>query len=360
MIEADDLRASVGAGIISERQAASLTALAHSRRGARENLAPGDEPFELFRGFNEIFIMVGLGILATGWFSVLGLIFADVMGVGGTVRNPQTTIAALATVTAAVVWALSEYFITRRRMVGPAIMLSILFAATVTLGSGQYFAQVFMLARQDYSSLVMPGILSIIAVLVFWVRFRVPFAMALIALGMFAVALLAAATRSGTPESIADVFTFSAEGSFAWITLVLGVVVFAVAMVFDGSDPYRVTRRSAQGFWLHIVAAPAIVNTVALSLLANDNPTAQAMLLVFLTFIAVVAITIDRRSFLMAAIGYSVGLSLTAVEGAGIAWLILALGVAMVLLGALWERIRAVILRILPLGGLRRFVPPSH
>lgn len=360
MIGNDDLRAAVGAGMITERQAASLTALANSRRGARENLAAGDEPFELFRGFNEIFIMVGLSILATGWFSVLGFVYADSLGVGGTVSNPQTTIAALSMLTAAVVWALAEYFITRRRMVGPAIMLSLLFAGTATLGLGQYFAQVFMLARQDYSSLVLPGALSVLAILVFWLRFRVPFAMALIALGLFVVALLAAATNSGTPQSIADVFTFSAEGSFAWITLALGMAVFAVAMVFDGSDPYRVTRRSAQGFWLHIVAAPAIVNTVALSLLANDAASAQIVLMVFLGVIAVVAIVIDRRSFLMAAIGYSVGLSFAAVEGAGIAWLILALGVAMVLLGALWERIRAVILRLLPLGNLRRFVPPSH
>ena len=51
-ITQDDIRAAVGSGLLSEAQAASLTALAHSRHGARENLAPGDEPFELFRGFN--------------------------------------------------------------------------------------------------------------------------------------------------------------------------------------------------------------------------------------------------------------------------------------------------------------------
>ena len=67
MISREDLRAAVGSGLLSEAQAASLAALADSRRGAREDLSPGDEPFELFRGFNEIFIVDGLLILASGW-----------------------------------------------------------------------------------------------------------------------------------------------------------------------------------------------------------------------------------------------------------------------------------------------------
>ena len=354
MIDATDLKAGIGAGIVTEAQAARLTALSHSRRGARERLDPGDEPFELFRGFNEIFIMVGLGIIATGW---VGLMSAMVLG---SLETFRTTIAGQAIVSAILLWLLAEYFIRRRRMVGPAIMLSILFAANAVFGLTQWFAQVFMVAQQDFSSLVFPGALSVLAVLVFWVRFRVPFAMALIALGLFGVSLLAAATQSGTtPESFSDVFVFSGKGGFAWITLALGLAVFALAMVFDGSDPHRVTRRSAQGFWLHVVAAPAIVNTVALSLLSSGMAGANGILMGFLALIAIVAIVIDRRSFLLAAIGYIVGLAATTFDGDGIAWLIFALGVSMLLLGSLWEKIRAVFLRVLPLAGLRRYLPPS-
>ena len=294
MIDPTDLKAGIGAGILTEAQAASLTALAHSRQGAREDLAAGDEPFELFRGFNEIFIMVGLGIISTGW---VGLMSAMVLG---SLQTFHTLIAGQTVVSALLLWLLAEYFIRRRRMVGPAIMLSILFAANAVFGLTQWFAQVFMVAQQDFSSLVFPGVLSVLAVFLFWLRFRVPFAMALIALGLFAVSLLAAATQSGTPpESIADVFVFSGKGGFAWITLALGLAVFALAMVFDGSDPHRVTRRSAQGFWLHVVAAPAIVNTVALSLLSSGIAGANWILLGFLALIAIVAIVIDRRSFLL-------------------------------------------------------------
>ncbi len=352
-IEPVDLRAAVGAGLITERQAASLTALAHSRRGARENLSAGDEPFELFRGFNEIFIMVGLAILGSGWASLGGVMVAS------TFENIQYTIAIMAIATLAVIWLLSEYFIRHRRMVGPAIMMSVLFSITATFGLVQYFAQVFMVAQEDFSSIVFPGVLSVLAVFVFWLRFRVPFAMAIMAFGVFVVSLVAAATQSGTPQSIEQVFALSAEGSFAWITLVIGIGTFALAMAFDGSDPYRVTRRSSQGFWLHVVAAPMIVNTIALSLLGSDMDARNVTLFAFLGLIALIAITIDRRSFLLTAIGYVVIVASTALQAEGIAWLIFGLGLFMVLLGAFWEKIRALLLRIVPLGGARRFLPPS-
>ncbi len=357
MIEKADLRASVAAGILSEKQAASLTALADSRKGARENLAAGDEPFELFRGFNEIFIMVGLIIVTTGWAGVVGWALSDTFG--SLQRN--ALIAAVAT--AAIVWLASEYFIRRRRMVGPAILLSIMFATTATLGLTQYYAQVFMVAQEDFSSLVLPGLLSVLAVFLYWMRFKVPFAMAIMAVGLFATALLAAATSAGTPQSVTEVFTFSGSGPFAWITIALGIAVFAVAMIFDGSDPHRVTRRSAQGFWLHVVAAPAIVNTVALSLLSTDSTGSNVILLVCLAMFAVVAIAIDRRSFLLAAIGYVVVVVTTMSESnadQNAFFMILVLGIGMLLLGSFWERIRALILKVLPLGNLRSYLPPAH
>ena len=52
----DDLRAAVGAGILTEGQAAHLLAIGEARHGQRAALAADDEPFELFRGFAEIFV----------------------------------------------------------------------------------------------------------------------------------------------------------------------------------------------------------------------------------------------------------------------------------------------------------------
>jgi len=354
MISQDDLRAAVGSGLLSEAQAASLQALAHSRNGAREGLREGDEPFELFKGFNEIFIVIGLIILASGWIAFTGLSLV------GQIGGFQDKIIWSALLGAGILWGLSEYFIRRRRMVAPAIALSILFAGNAGSGLGSFFAEPFMIAQQDYTSLSLPLGFTTASVLIFWFRFKVPFAMALIALGGFTHALLLAGLQAGAPEQFSDLFLLSANGPFALVTLALGLVVFAIAMWFDLSDPHRVTRRSAQGFWLHVVAAPALVNTLALSLMNQETAAADILLLGVLALFALVAIVIDRRSFLIAAIGYIVTLASTVFDGEGTAVTVLALGVFLVALGAFWTRIRAALLSlfsgILPIHRL----PPSH
>ncbi len=351
MIERDDLRAAVSSGLLTEKQAATLISFADSRRGARENLAVGDEPFELFKGFNEIFIVIGLIILATGWYGVTGL------SLGTEIVNLQTYAVMVTSIGAVVLWLLSEYFVRHRRMVAPAIALSIMFAGNAAFGFVAGMAQLFMLGQGDLSSVPLPLLLATGSLVIYWWRFRVPFAMAMIAIGLFVTTIVFTAAQGGEIRDPSDLFLLSADGPFAWITLALGVAVFAVAMIFDMSDPHRVTRRSANGFWLHVVAAPALINTIALSAMEQD---AFGVLLWILGFFAIVAIIIDRRSFLITAIGYVVAVTATVFDGSGIAMTVLILGVGLLLLGALWEQIRATILHLL--GGVLPLdkLPPSH
>ncbi|MCK0097213.1 hypothetical protein MWU60_16670 [Yoonia sp. F2084L] len=351
MIERDDLKAAVGSGLISEKQAAGLISLSDSRRGARENLNPGDEPFELFKGFNEIFIVIGLLILSIGWWGVIALILSTRLG------GLQTDMAIACLSSAIPIWLLSEYFIRKRRMIAPAIALAIMFASNAAFGLITYMSEPFMIAQNDYSSVPLPLLLSTFALAIYWWRFRVPFAMAIIAVGLFAVAVVYAASREGRVADLSEFFLLSAGGPFAWITLALGILVFAVAMMFDMSDPHRVTRRSANGFWLHVVAAPALVNTMALSLLDQDS---NLILLAVLLLFAIVAIVIDRRSFLIAAIGYIVALAATVFDGDGAALTVLVLGIVLLLLGAFWERIRARVLRLMPGFIPLHRLPPSQ
>lgn len=353
MIEHNDIRAAVAAGVLTEQQAAGLISLSDHRRGARANLSRGEEPFELFKGFNEIFIVIGLLILATGWTGVAAVAYAD------SINNPQQAAVPFGLVGALILWLLSEYFVRRRLMVAPAIALSVLFAGNAAFALTAYFAQPFMVAQQDFSSLPLPFALGTLALFLYWLRFRVPFAMAMIAVGLFIVAVLVAATMSGTPSSLEEMFLLSAGGPFAWITLILGILVFAVAMWFDTSDPHRVTRRSANGFWLHVVAAPALVNTIALSLLSQESMFGNVALFAVLILFALVAIIIDRRSFLIAAIGYVVVLGGTLFNGDSAMLIILILGIVLLLLGAFWERIRAVLLGLMPGFVPLHKLPPS-
>ncbi|MEL7114580.1 MAG: hypothetical protein AAGP08_03160 [Pseudomonadota bacterium] len=354
MIERHDLRAAVAAGILDEGQAVALSSLADSRRGARENLAPGDEPFELFRGFNEIFIVVGLVILATGWVAVAAVAATT------QITDVFDMIVTRSMIGAVILWLLAEYFVRRRRMVAPAIALTVLFALNASAGFNAEFVQPFLLLQRDVSSLPLPFVLTTVAVFVFWLRFKVPIALAIIALGLFAAAVLFSASGGERPETLTDFFRLSAESGFAWLTLALGIGTFIVAMCYDMSDPHRVTRRATNGFWLHIIAAPALVNTIAVSLLTSDTSASLGLLLAFLALIAAVAIIIDRRSFLITGVGYVVMVRATLDDLTEVAVTILALGLVLLCLGAFWERIRAVLLRAFaPLLPLTRLPPAS-
>ena len=52
----DDIRAAVAANVLTEEQASRLTIFAESRLGFRNHMDADDEPFELFKGFAEIFV----------------------------------------------------------------------------------------------------------------------------------------------------------------------------------------------------------------------------------------------------------------------------------------------------------------
>jgi len=357
VIDREDLQAAVAAGTVTEAQAASLIALAESRQNAREGLRDIDEPFELFRGFNEIFIVTGLGILSLGWGGfVIAFNLSEVPNAIG------TRMAFFGLLGAVILAALSYYFIRRRRMVAPAIALSILFAANAFLATFAARLENVLGVSNSAEAALWPTIAALVAVAVHWVFFRVPFSLAMLAVGLFAACMIGASLTSGTtPEAWHDIFRLSGFGPFGWTTLVLGALTFAAALRFDLSDPYRVTRRSSNGFWLHLVAAPMLVNTVAVTLLSQNSGIGQAVLAGFLFCVALIAVIIDRRSFLIAGAGYIVFL-IQSITGnpQSLALIVLGLGVVLLTLGAYWDRIRAAILA--PLSGVLPLdkLPPAN
>ena len=100
-------------------------------------------------------------------------------------------------------------------------------------------------------------------------------------------------------------------------------------------------------------------STVEFRATYSSAPGSNAALITVLVFIALVAIVIDRRSFLIAAIGYTVILSNTVFEGQSAVFTVFGLGVFLVVLGARWEKFRAGLLRILPGIIPRDRLPPS-
>lgn len=336
MIEAQDLRAAVQRGVISESQAANLTAIAESRRQAEAGVASGEEPFVLFKGFNEIFIVIGLTILFIGWSSIAAMLGAELFAPGGldTVLVALVTLGGLSVV--------QRYFTVTRRMIAPSIALAIMAALTAWV-LGLALADLAGLRDLIASALASAVVCGVM--LMHYRVFRVPFDAAIIATSAFSAVWSVLAQGGLMPSDGMGVLHMSGTGPLSVLSLAFGLLTFALAMRFDLSDPLRVSTRSTTGFWLHVTAAPAIVNTVSMFLLSGGQG-GQLLLLVFLMAISCVALVIDRRSFLVSGAGYAVWLIFALFDGSAL--VILFLGVFLVFLGAQWDRLRSALMRTLP------------
>lgn len=332
----EDIRAAVAAGILDEAQAARMMALTEARAGQR---AEEDEPFEFFKGFAEIFVSVGLVLLIA---ATLG--FATIFG--GWLILPA--------ILAATCWVLAYYFTKQKRMTLPSIVLASGFALGVlgmagkaTLDSGDLFDGI----RSDT---LFAGGLGMVAMAVYYRFFRVPFAMFL--LGLFGLWTVLALTGPAAPvqgASIADrMFDLRLGSGRSFGTLVFGLLAFAGAMWFDLRDPHRLGRTAAAGFWLHLLAAPALVNTLLLTVLNTGGAAGYVLTAAAIGLIGVFALVIDRRSFLTAGMIY-LGIVLVWAMSAGgreVSWplLLLVLGALITALGTFWTPLRARLMRALP------------
>jgi hypothetical protein len=149
-------------------------------------------------------------------------------------------------------------------------------------------------------------------------------------------------------------FDLRASPQFSLATLLFGAGAFVAGMWFDICDPYRLGRHAATAFWLHILAAPALVNTVAMTLYNIGGTTGMLATTAALLGIAALALVIDRRSFLTAGIVYIALVIGWAIRGGGAEgfghWvaMLLILGALITALGTWWVPLRAGLMRALP------------
>lgn len=343
----EDLRAAVAAGIVTEAQAASLNALANSRNGKRATLPAEDEPFEFFRGFSEIFISIGLVILLAGVTALL------------TVFGGFALLTLVPLATAAIAWWWAGYFTLKRRMTLPSMVLA------TAYGTGIVIFAFSLLARGGLGerSIAIAGFALSAAAMVLWYRrFRLPFSAFLAGGAMLGVvySLTASATNLG-PIATGNyrlLFDLSASPAFATATLLFGIGAFLTGMWFDTRDPHRLGRHSATAFWCHLLAAPALVNTVAVTLM---NGGGTGFLTIALILITLLALVIDRRSFLTAAIVYiAVVIAWVMGEGDGTEWIfiLLLLGAFITAIGTWWVQLRGWIMQRLPDFPGKSSLPP--
>jgi hypothetical protein len=341
-VSRDDIRAAVGAGILDEVQATRLLALGEARLGQRAELAPDDEPFELFRGFAEIFVSLGIILLFSGI-----LTFAAI--------SQGMLTPAIAAVLA---WAFALYFTRKRRMALPSIVLATVFALGMTGAIGILIgdwldASTNAGARQ--AGLIFLGLI-LVALGAYFRAFKVPFVAFLIGLAAAGVVFLLVdqvLPFGAAPASLTEAFDLTKGDGLPIATLIFGFLALAAGLWCDMKDPHRLGRWSATGFWFHILAAPALVNTLALTAYnTGDGAVTMALLALCLALFALLALVIDRRSFLSAGViylGILIAWALQAGDSVGsFATLMIVLGAFLTFMGAFWTDLRARVMRALP------------
>jgi hypothetical protein len=327
----DDLQSAVQAGVLSADAADALRGHAVSRRATP---FVDEEHFRLITGFNDIFVVIAclLLLVSVAWIGSAALPGVGHLGM------------------AASAWLLAEFFVRKRHMALPAIVLLVAFVAGLVMAVLSLEAA----AEPNTLYLAAASVLGAVGAWLHWLRFRVPITVtAGLAAGVCAVwALL-----------------FRALPVLAyWLPLVVwvsGVLVFAVALRWDASDTLRRTRRADVAFWLHLLAAPLLVHPVFISLVSSQHDVAAwqaALVLLVYAVIAIVSLVLDRRALMVSALGYvlytfgsllkqhgnvSLGFSITA----------LVIGAVLLLLSAFWHPARAALLRQLPVR-MHRYIAP--
>ncbi len=349
----EDLDAAVAAGAMSAEAAAGFRVYVERRRATP---AADEESFRLLTGFSDIFVSIALILVLIALYWLSARYIDHAAGV----------------VLAVASWGLAEFFTRKRRMALPSILLMGVFVGAVLTATFSALPLLPLGPHGVVRALVW-GALGAMAALLHWARFKVPVTVAAGALtvGAAVVAAVGAYTESATITRYA--------------ILAAGLVVFALALTWDASDPLRKTRRSDVAFWLHLLAAPAIVHPIfallglaggswlsafglvfGAPLAAEADPHVVALAFVSVAIyavLAVVALIVDRRALMVSGLLYLIYAMNAALKASGaptvsFALAALVVGAGLLLLSAFWASARRGVLRFTP-ESWRARLPPA-
>lgn len=343
MISEQVLKAAVAAGIISDAQRQALMTFAAGDIGGASPAAsatmPDDEPFELFHGFAEIFVALGILIL-----------FAGVAGI-----TEYTMDVAFAPFPVLVISAgLFHYYAGHRRMTLPSIVSLTGVAIATTWFAGGLFAAMLPDSVSTAGSFFLSGILAFVLMVGAYRRYHLPFAVFLAGLSAAGVTMsLVELMTGGGDVSFFDDDFFDLRGNPAVAAgvLLFGLAALSLALRFDMRDPHRVRSSSKTAFWLHILAGPAIVNTVTVTLFNIGGATGHVLTAIMLVLTTFLSLVIDRRSFLTAGLIY-IGAVLSFFTDLfgdnGLYVNAMIIGLLVTGLGTWWRGMRRIVMRRLP------------
>lgn len=295
-----------------------------------------EENFRLISGFNDIFVVIAcLLLLFSSWW-----VFQSASQTGALV------------IFVGLSWGLAEFFVRKRKMALPAIVLLLGFVGGVFALCLSLFGSLESW-NEAKGSVVLAAALSVISAYLHWRRFTVPITVAAGTIAAIGFVLALVHSSFGNIEQW-----------WSLVLFILGVVVFVLAMLWDASDLKRVSRRSDVAFWLHLLAAPLIIHPVfsGLGILdGGDDVVSMSVVIALYLLMTLVSVIVDRRAFMVSSLIYvlyaiSNLLEAYGVVGYGFAVTGVVIGAALLLLSACWHTVRVAVVGILP-DTVIRYVP---
>lgn len=324
----EDLDDAVAKGIFSE---AAVKRFKTECSPTNNTVVVDEENFRLIGGFNDIFVVIacGLVLFSTRW----------------AVRLVDERLGFFAF--SMLAWMLAEFFVLKRKMALPAIVLLLSF-----VGGVFWFCLTFFPEPNELAFVIATAV-SALAAYLHWQRFKVPITVAA------GTAAVIGFVVSGTLSSH--------SGAQQWIlavTFVCGMAAFVYAMYWDSSDRGRTTRRSDVAFWLHLLAAPLMIHPVFSSLgILDGNESVGSMVIVIVLYLVMtfLSVAIDRRAFMVSSLMYVIYAISNVLEAYGgisysFALTGVVIGSALLLLSAFWHITRVKVVTILP-GSIQQLVP---
>jgi len=388
VVERADLEAAAQAGVIPADRVEPLFAFL-SGRAAPQAAVMGEEDLRFIRNFHDVFLAIGIALLAVGF---AGAVISAVSSAPDTLRSSISIAGSVASI--GVLWLLGEFFARRRRLFLPSIAICVAIAAFAAAIGGvlAVYAQAAVDAvrsADDYRMMGIQAVAPFVAVGAavgagaFYARFRLPFALGLTCAALAVLPIFALSTIAPS----------AAHTLQAPLLLLGGVALFVLGVWFDARDPERRTRLSDNGFWLHLAAAPLLLNG-ALGLVTpggllmeyygaradhdvmqnSASPGARDLVLIanavvtllIVALLGFISVLINRRALIVSALlttGIAIGMLMAATglgEGALLAGTLVTLGGFVLVLGASWHAIRRALLRwVKPQGAMARIFPPE-
>ena len=328
----EDLKVAIENGIFTD---SSVDAFRSSISEIRNSPSVDEENFKLIGGFNDIFIVIACGIfLFSSLWVVKSIADSDSLGL--------ITFTVLS-------WGLAEFFVLKRKMALPSIVLFTSFI-------GGFFALIlsFYASPTEGDYAVAAGLSAVFAYL-HWLRFKVAITIAAGTAAGFVLLVL----------SSVSVFPDMREWLLPMV-LFCGLASFAFAMYWDSSDTSRTSHRSDVAFWLHLLSAPLIIHPIfsALGVLGgSESFSAMGTVIVLYLLMTFVSIVIDRRAFMLSSLVYVIYALSSLIKlygGVGYSFAITGvfMGGAILLLSAYWHRVRIFVINQLP-NSVKSHVPKA-